>query len=554
MLFKKTISLILCVVMLTCAVSFGQSALYCAAFPDSAENDIEYITPEDFGAAGDGVTDDTDAIERCMKSETKEVYLTGEYLISRYIFSPYEKHFFAPSAKKAKIICDIPDDTKALAFYGASEFDNIIFESTLERTGTSAHGEKYEKTSNVVLTEIWENGAVFSNCGFINGLTAIRGRKSTDSDVIPGFITVNNCSFTDCKIPVQGYSRVTQINSCSFYNDGDLYGGDHCVYIERFGCESLTVTDTFVSTLNSESGNAFQIYGSPSAGDIVPSLNVSNCKINANGVASVSEADVIIRGTEFHASHPSRYIATAVEGSISLYDSDFTHSYAFTYAGTQVKPVAENCFFTLDSSLSQTRCNYPFESKNCSYINWGGNIRLDGTSFISCRFSGTDGSVLNDLYVRDVDGFGVSFTDCAFEPGAAVINDESAVTKWENCTVDGSDVSPHTDVPAIEIKNFKPSVTVDYKSALVFHTEFPAPPGYKIVWSNADEGTQCRIDRAERDEYRISAKLVRISDGASVNSTQTETVRVKTDFFSKIIAFFRQIFGRLPVYEDNIRL
>ena len=544
----------LCVIMLTCAVSFGQSALYGVAFSDSAGNDIDYITPEDFGAAGDGVTDDTDAIERCMKSETKEVYLTGEYLISRYIFSHYEKHFFAPSAKKAKIICDIPDDTKALAFYGASEFDNIIFESTLERTGTSAHGEKYEKTSNVVLTEIWENGAVFSNCDFINGLTAIRGRKSTDSDVIPGFIIVNNCSFTDCKIPVQGYSRVTQINSCSFYNDGDLYGGDHCVYIERFGCESLTVTDTFVSTLNSESGNAFQIYGSPSAGDIVPSLNVSNCKINANGVASVSEADVIIRGTEFHASHPSRYIATAVEGSISLYDSDFTHSYAFTYAGTQVKTVAENCSFTLDTSLSQTRCNYPFESKNCSYISWGGNIRLDGTSFISCRFSGTDGRVLNDLYVRDVDGFGVSFTDCAFEPGAAVINDESAVTKWENCTVDGSDVSPHTDVPSIEIKNFKPSVTVDYKSALVFHTEFPAPPGYKIVWSNADEGTQCRIDHAERNEYLISAKLVRIFDGASVNSTQVETVRVKTDFFSKIIAFFRQIFGRLPVYEDNIRL
>ena len=132
----------LCVIMLTCAVSFGQSALYGVAFSDSVGNDIDYITPEDFGATGDGVSDDTDAIERCMKSETKEVYLTGEYLISRYIFSPYEKHFFAPSAKKAKIICDIPDDTKALAFYGASEFDNIIFESTLERTGTSAHGEK----------------------------------------------------------------------------------------------------------------------------------------------------------------------------------------------------------------------------------------------------------------------------------------------------------------------------------------------------------------------------------------------------------------------------
>ena len=102
MLFKKTISLMLCVIMLTCAVLFGQSALYGIAFSDSDDNDIDYITPEDFGAAGDGVSDDTDAIERCMKSETKEVYLTGEYLISRYIFSPYEKHFFRLLQRRQK--------------------------------------------------------------------------------------------------------------------------------------------------------------------------------------------------------------------------------------------------------------------------------------------------------------------------------------------------------------------------------------------------------------------------------------------------------------------
>ncbi|MBR6701820.1 MAG: hypothetical protein IKI78_01620, partial [Clostridia bacterium] len=122
--FKKALSLILSVIMLTCAVLFRQPGLSGAAFSAPGIDSNDYITPEDFGAAGDGVTDDTPAIEKCMKSETKQVYLTGEYLIGRYIFSPYEKRFFAPSGKKAKIICDIPGDTKALAFYGACEFEN----------------------------------------------------------------------------------------------------------------------------------------------------------------------------------------------------------------------------------------------------------------------------------------------------------------------------------------------------------------------------------------------------------------------------------------------
>ncbi len=536
--------------MLAGAVLSPASPFACDAFSTA-----EYITPEQFGAAGDGVTDDTEAIEKCLKSKTKDVYLTGEYLVSAYIFSPYEKHLFSDSVKKAKIICNIPADSKALAFYGASEFDNIVFVSTLKRTGTSPHGEKYENTSNIVLTEIWENSGTFNNCDFINGLTAIRGRKATDSDLIPQSITVNNCTFTDCKIPVQGYSRTTSVNNCNFYNDGDLYGGDHCVYIERFGCESLSVTGSTVNTINSDSGAAFQIYGTPGANDIIPSLTVSDCEINANGIASVSEADVIIDGTVFNARHSQRYIATAVSGSIFVRNSHFTHSYAFTYAGTEVKPVVENCTFTLDTSLSQTRCNYPFASRSCRYINWGGNIRLDGTSFSDCRFTKTTGNVLNNLYVRDVDGYKVSFSDCVFDPGDTVINDENAVIKWENCTTDGTDISPHGDdnVPDIEINNYKTSITVDYKSTLIFHTASTAPKGYKIVWSNGDEGAECKIDRATQAEYLISAKLVRLSDGAVVKTTKTETVHVRQDIFSIIIAFFRQLLHLLPVYEDNIR-
>ena len=111
--------------------------------------------------------------------------------------------------------------------------------------------------------------------------------------------------------------------------------------------------------------------------------------------------------------------------------------------------------------------------------------------------------------------------------------------------------TPDPVIPDIKIKNYKSSLSVDYKSKLIFHTDIEAPDGYKIVWSNGNEGSTCTINQATDGEYKIKADLVRISDNKVVKSTQEETVKVNTGFFAKIIAFFKGLFGSLPVYEDN---
>ena len=111
--------------------------------------------------------------------------------------------------------------------------------------------------------------------------------------------------------------------------------------------------------------------------------------------------------------------------------------------------------------------------------------------------------------------------------------------------------TPDPVIPDINIKNYKSSLSVDYKAKLVFHTDIEAPAGYKVVWSNGNEGSTCTINQATDSEYRIFANLVRISDNAVVKTTQTETVKVNTGFFAKLIAFFRGLFNSLPVYEDN---
>ncbi len=105
-----------------------------------------------------------------------------------------------------------------------------------------------------------------------------------------------------------------------------------------------------------------------------------------------------------------------------------------------------------------------------------------------------------------------------------------------------------------EIKGYVENLPVDYKATLTFTTTVEAPAGYKIVWSNGVEGKECTLTKVTNSEYQISAKLIKISDGTTLKETKVETVTVKTNFFAKLIAFFKGLFGSLPKYVDNKRV
>ena len=420
---------------------------------EQSYNGIVYVTPEQFGAKGDGVSDDTAAFEKCMKDPTKYVLLQGKYLLKRHLTTDVEKYFYAAPKKGdagASIICNVTDNFMNLSFTNVT-FENVEFYSTIVRGGTSPHGEKYTRTSNIVFVEIWGGNGTFNNCHFYNALTAIRGRKSTGSSVIPKNIKVDRCTFTECKSPIQGYSVSTDVRNSSFINDGelyrrelggdgnsqfngDLYSGDHCIYIETFGCKSVTVANCKVDTLNSESGASFQIYGEQSNSNTVPMLTVESCELNSNGVASASNAHVVVKDTVFNEQKSENYIAWVEAGSLKLMNSEFNHTYAFSYASTNVKPEATDCTFRLLTSLSKTRCNFPAISTNCTYINWGGNVRVDGTSFKGCVFTSESSTVLNKLYINNKSGMKISLINSSFKKGSTITNNNSAVTQYSGCS------------------------------------------------------------------------------------------------------------------------
>jgi hypothetical protein len=107
--------------------------------------------------------------------------------------------------------------------------------------------------------------------------------------------------------------------------------------------------------------------------------------------------------------------------------------------------------------------------------------------------------------------------------------------------------------PEVGIRNFVNSRTVDYRTTITFTaTADNIPEGAALIWykdgQKSGEGEKFTVKEA-KEAFTVQAKIVDENDTVLVAS-ETELVKVKSDFFSKIIAFFRMLFGKLPIVEQ----
>ncbi len=252
---EKTLQLI----DMDCDATITAYDSYCVLKKSIADDPTDYVTPEMFGAVGDGRTDDTLAFEKCMDSNVKNILLSGDYLLKKEIKIDTEKHIY-----NGKIICQ-SDRYRQFTFTNDVTIKDTIFVCNRDLTGTAAHGETFQHSSNTSFVELWGKRANIEGCVFDNALTAIRGRISTGQEYVPDKLDVNHCRFTNSKMPIQGYFKYANIYNSSFRNDQDLYSGEHCVYIDAFESSELYIKGCLVETYNTESGAAFQIYGKEEA-------------------------------------------------------------------------------------------------------------------------------------------------------------------------------------------------------------------------------------------------------------------------------------------------
>ncbi len=106
---------------------------------------------------------------------------------------------------------------------------------------------------------------------------------------------------------------------------------------------------------------------------------------------------------------------------------------------------------------------------------------------------------------------------------------------------------------AIAIKNFTAEKKVDYRTTITFTAEVTNPvEGADVHWiidgkDTGVKGAQYTQKEAKKD-FTVQAKYVK--GDAELAATETETVKVNSGFFAKLIAFFRGLFKKLPVISQ----
>ena len=124
--------------------------------------------------------------------------------------------------------------------------------------------------------------------------------------------------------------------------------------------------------------------------------------------------------------------------------------------------------------------------------------------------------------------------------------------KWEKFTVINDDFTVNAvySFPTVSINNYVSSRNVDYKTSIYFTASVSKLTSTATVhWfvNDVDQtpsgSLNFTVSNAVAD-YTIQAKL--IADGNVLSESSIEKVTVSRGLFARIIAFFRQIFGRLP--------
>ena len=391
----------------------------------------DYVTPEMYGAVGDGITDDSDAFEMCMQSDKKNVVLTGDYLIQRNLTTSKEKNFY-----NGKILCQ-SDNYRTLTFTNKVTFNDTIFVCDRDETGTAAHDEPFEHTSNTYFVEIWGEGGNFEGCVFHNALTAIRGMMpSSGSTYVPEHVIVNHCRFTECKMPIQGRIQYADIYNSSFRNDRDVYSGEHCAYLDAYGAQELNAIGCKVETYNTESGASFQIYGKREFETThTPKINIENCNIIANGIVSTDCADVVVKNTNFDAQYRDRYVYGVATGSLLIEGGYINHSNYLIYSepSYELNPIAKNCTFRLKTEITNGRRYFPYTCTNCKFINWGGRAVYNNTTVSNSIFTKDISSVIGGYYIGVPEETSIYLENCAFKSGDYIAYNSPGYLELKKC-------------------------------------------------------------------------------------------------------------------------
>lgn len=239
---------------------------------DTIENNVNFVTPEQFGAVGDGITDDTNAVLKALNYG--EVKFNKTYLISKGININNKIHIYGDGKIK---IAPKNERIEFLRLVNNSDclIENITIET--ERTQIESPPENHTRITNLGsnVCGIWLQGTeniTIRNVKFYN----------TEYDIFAGLsmntnIVIENCYSRGSSQGIYGAQLTNSIiRSYDITNAIDLGAGDHCIYFKTDNVNNVIIENCTFAAPDENFGNLIRL---SNQNGIVKNITITNCKL-----------------------------------------------------------------------------------------------------------------------------------------------------------------------------------------------------------------------------------------------------------------------------------
>lgn len=272
---------------------------------------LGYVTPEMFGAEGNGITDDSDAIDECFNSN-KFVHLKNNaiYLVKRHIDINASNIVVYGNNATIKIDYTCETNNPTFTFYNKATIKDVEFKcTTLSRNG------------GVSFVDVTTNDTVIDGCVFFGfGLYGVLNCSTVINTLFEKCCLLTNGNNDGNGYYFSGRNDVL-IDKCTFicYGGGDEY--DHAIYCGGSYYSNIRITNNTVilKTESTSFGALLNICGS--ANEIQDNciisgnyIDFSKSKVNYQAALALSLKNSIVSNNII--------VAAKNVGSASLYIVD----------------------------------------------------------------------------------------------------------------------------------------------------------------------------------------------------------------------------------------
>lgn len=310
-----------------------------------------YVTPQMFGAAGDGVIDDLEPIQAAIDAGNelnKPVVFVGEYLISSSITLRRNTVLYGYNASlyyTGSDVCIKAEGTTQSNLYA-------------KMYGLSVRSKSDTPAGIGISVKRAYMGMVIEDCG-VYGFDVGIDHSSAEDGVKAWLTTISRCRISNCNTAVVFND---ESNGCNLLNC--LINGNNNIGVKLIGVHNVNITECEFESNGNNGGCAIFLESSAN-------VNISRCYFEGNG-ANVSESHVILfsqTGTNYSININNNWIhASKVTSAIKIREA-----YSVNIVGNSFYGVSDTSALESDIDMTETTGVYFFIVGNqiAAGINYG---------------------------------------------------------------------------------------------------------------------------------------------------------------------------------------